>query len=80
MKIGAHVSTAGGISNAVARGQKIDCEAIKIFGSPPQTWAFKTVSGEEIEGFKQGLTDSGIGSVFLHAIYLINFGTASKET
>ena len=80
MKIGAHVSISGGISNAVARGQKIGCEAIQIFGSPPQTWAFKTVSGEEIEGFKQGLTDSGIGSVFLHAIYLINLGTGSKET
>ena len=80
MKIGAHVSTAGGISNAVARGQKIGCEAIQIFGSPPQTWAFKAVPGEEIERFKQGLIDSGIGPVFLHAIYLINLATASKET
>ena len=79
MKIGAHVSTAGGISNAVARGQTIGCEAIQIFGSSPQTWAFKAVPGEEIELFKQGLRDSGIGSVFLHAIYLINLGTASKE-
>ena len=79
MKIGAHVSTAGGISNAVARGQEIGCEAIQIFGSSPQTWAFKPVPGEQIELFKQGLADAGIGPVFLHAIYLINLGTPNKD-
>lgn len=79
MKIGAHVSTAGGISNAVARGQEIGCEAIQIFGSSPQTWAFKPVPGEQIELFNQLLVDAGIGPVFLHAIYLINLGTPNKD-
>ena len=80
MKIGAHVSTAGGISNAVARGQEIGCEAIQIFGSSPQAWAFKPVLGEQIERFKQGLINAGIGAEILHAIYLINLGTPSEET
>ncbi len=80
MKIGAHVSTAGGISNAVSRGKDIGCETIQIFGSSPQTWAFKPVPGEQIKLFKQGLADAGIGPVFLHAIYLINLGTPNKET
>jgi len=80
MKIGAHVSTAGGISNAVARGQEIGCEAIQIFGSSPQSWAFKPVPGEQIELFRQGMADAGMGPVFLHAIYLINLGTPSKES
>ena len=79
MKIGAHVSTSGGISKAVVRGQEIGCEAIQIFGSSPQTWTFKSVPGEQIELFKQGLADAGIGPVFLHAIYLINLGTPDKE-
>jgi deoxyribonuclease-4 len=80
MKIGAHVSTAGGISNAVGRAKEIGCEAIQIFGSSPQTWAFKPVPGEQIELFKQGLVDAGIGPVFLHAIYLINLGTPTSES
>ena len=80
MKIGAHVSTVGGISNAVARGQEIGCEAIQIFGSSPQSWAFKPVPGEQIELFRQGMADAGMGPVFLHAIYLINLGTPSKES
>ena len=79
MKIGAHVSTSGGISKAVARGQEIGCETIQIFGSSPQSWAFKPVPREQIELFKHGLADAGMGPVFLHAIYLINLGTANKE-
>lgn len=79
MKIGAHVSTAGGINKAVARGQDIGCEAIQIFGSSPQTWAFKPVPGEQIELFKQDLAEAGIGPVFLHAIYLINLGTPNQD-
>ena len=79
MKIGAHVSTAGGISNAVARAQEIGCETIQIFGSSPQAWAFKPVPGEQIELFKQNLAEAGIGPVFLHAIYLINLGTPNQE-
>jgi len=80
MKIGAHVSTAGGISNAVGRAKEIGCEAIQIFGSSPQTWAFKPVPGEQIESFKQGLAEAGIGPVFLHAIYLINLGTPNEDS
>ena len=77
MKIGAHVSTAGGISKAPGRGQEIGCEAIQIFGSSPQGWAFKPVPNEEIESFKQNAADAGIDAVFLHAIYLINLGTSN---
>ena len=78
MKIGAHVSTAGGIIDAVSRGKEIGCEAIQIFGSSLQTWAFKPVPGEQIELVKRGLVDAGIGPLFLHAIYLINLGTTNK--
>lgn len=53
MKIGAHVSTVGGIGNAVARGQEIGCDATQIFGSSPQTWAFRPVPADQRELFKQ---------------------------
>ena len=75
MKIGAHVSTAGGISKAVARGVEIGCETIQIFGSSPQGWAFKPVPDTEVQAFRREVADAGMGPVFLHAIYLINLGT-----
>ena len=77
MQIGAHVSTSGGISKAPGRGQEIGCEAIQIFGSSPQGWAFKQVAETEIQAFRQNAADAGIGSVFLHAIYLVNLGTSN---
>ena len=78
MKIGAHVSTAGGISKSIARAAQIGCEAIQIFGSSPQGWAFKPIPEPEIESFRSQAADAGIDSVFLHAIYLINLGTADE--
>ena len=78
MKIGAHVSTAGGISKAVDRGLEIGCETVQIFGSSPQSWAFKPVPEVEIESFRRKAADAVLGPVFLHAIYLINLGTPNK--
>ena len=79
MKIGAHVSTAGGISKAVRRGQEIGCEALQIFGSSPQSWAFREIPDAEIEAFRQNMADAGMGPVFLHAIYLVNLGTGKAD-
>ena len=79
MKIGAHVSTAGGISKAVGRGVEIGCETIQIFGSSPQGWAFKPVPGEEIEAFRLAAAEANMGPVFLHVIYLINLGTGKED-
>ena len=75
MKIGAHVSTSGGVSKAVERGQEIGCEALQIFGSSPQSWAFREIPEAEIDAFRQNMADTGMGPVFLHAIYLVNLGT-----
>ena len=78
MKIGAHVSTAGGLSKSIARAAEIGCEAIQIFGSSPQGWAFKPIPEPEIESFRSQAAEAGIESIFLHAIYLINLGTADE--
>ena len=78
MKIGAHVSTAGGISKAVDRGADIGCETIQIFGSSPQSWAFKPVPDAEIDAFRAKSEETGMAPAFLHAIYLINMGTPNQ--
>ena len=79
MKIGAHVSTSGGVSKAVGRGHEIGCEALQIFGSSPQSWAFRDIAEAEVEAFRQNKADAGIGPVFLHAIYLVNLGTERPD-
>ena len=76
MKLGAHVSTAGGLDKAIDRAVEIGCEAIQIFGSSPQSWAFKPIPETQVSSFRAKAGEAGIDSVFFHAIYLINLGTA----
>jgi deoxyribonuclease-4 len=79
MKIGAHVSTAGGIDNAIGRGSDLGCETIQIFGSSPQSWFFKPVPEENIQAFKDQAREAGLGPVFFHCIYLINLGNPNPD-
>ena len=79
MIIGAHVSAAGGISNAIDRGADIGAEAVQIFGSSTRSWRFKALTGAEAEDFRTKNADAGMSPPFLHAIYLINLGNANPD-
>ncbi|MCH9039118.1 MAG: deoxyribonuclease IV [Chloroflexi bacterium] len=76
MDLGAHVSTAGGISKAVERAQEIGAETIQIFASSPRAWAFKPLSEDHILAFREAAEKAGIRSTFIHALYLVNVGGA----
>ena len=75
MRVGAHVSTAGGLSNAIDRAVEIGAEAIQCFGSSPQSWAFNPVPEDQLIAFREKSDKHDIYPAFLHAIYLINLGT-----
>ena len=74
MKLGAHVSTAGGVHNAVDRAQEIGAEAIQIFASSPRAWAFKPPKEEHLLAFLEKSREVGLGPVFLHAHDHVNVG------
>jgi deoxyribonuclease IV len=77
MLIGAHVSTAGGLPNAVERGIETDSDAIQIFPQSPRMWRPTSYSDEDFEAFRKAFCASPMAAVTIHAIYLIN--CASKE-
>lgn len=79
MRIGAHVSAAGGISKAIDRGASLGAETIQIFASSPQGWAFKPHPPAEIELFKSKARETGIAPVFIHGVYLVNLATDNPE-
>ena len=74
MRLGAHVSTAGGLSNAIGRAQEIGAETIQVFASSPRAWAFKSPSEEEVLAFREKAEAADVGPVFLHGSYLVNMG------
>jgi deoxyribonuclease-4 len=75
MRLGAHVSTAGKLSESITRGEAIGCEAIQIFTSNPKGWDFKVRSQEEIQEFIDKKTSSNISGVYGHLIYLANLAS-----
>ena len=77
MLIGAHVSTAGGLVNAVERGVERDCEAIQIFNQSPRMWRPTRYSDADFAAFRAAVDASAIEATTIHAVYLIN--CASKE-
>jgi deoxyribonuclease-4 len=79
MKIGAHVSTAGGLDKAIDRAVEIGAETIQIFVSSPRGWAFKPIPTSMISTFKEKAASTGIGPVFFHCIYLVSLGSPTEE-
>src|SRR5690606_18726546 len=77
MKIGAHVSTAGGPATCFDRAEAIGAEAIQVFFTPPQQWRSSKFDDEQIAEFKERAAKSpvALSDVFVHGVYLINLAT-----
>jgi deoxyribonuclease IV len=72
MAIGAHVSTAGGLSTCVGRAQALGAECMQIFLSTPHRWQEPHHPDEQVQEFGRLVGESSIGPNFAHAAYLIN--------
>jgi deoxyribonuclease-4 len=80
MLIGAHVSTAGGLENAVERGEERACEAIQIFHQSPRMWRPTNYGPEDFAAFREAMAASKtVDAVIIHAVYLINCATKDKD-
>jgi deoxyribonuclease-4 len=70
--IGAHVSSSGGIHNAVARAAAIGADAMQVFTQSPRTWRPTNHDPETFARFRERRAEEGIGGVLCHALYLCN--------
>ena len=75
MRIGAHMSIAGGVSKAVDRALVHGCEALQIFTKNGSQWRGKPLDPAEIKTFRRRVEQTGIAPVVSHASYLINLAT-----
>ena len=80
MRIGAHVSVAGGLRNAVANAVAVGCESFQVFVSNARGWAPPPLDPAADERFRADLAAAGLGPLFVHAPYLVNFASASPVT
>ncbi len=79
--IGAHISAAGGVSNAPLNAQEIGANAFAFFTRNQRQWFPKPLEDSEIEAFRHNLTEVGIAPAYVlpHSSYLINLGAPDPE-
>jgi deoxyribonuclease IV len=75
VRLGVHISTAGGPATAFDRGEALGAECLQIFLTPPQQWRSSKVEPEVAEAFRIRQKECGISPVFVHGVYLINLAT-----
>jgi len=84
LRIGAHMSVAGGVSRAVDRAVVHGCEALQIFTKNASQWRGKPLDPAEVKAFRGRIDETGITPVVSHASYLINlattFGTLREQS
>lgn len=76
---GAHVSSAGGLVNAIKAGNQLGINTIQVHPSPPQRWNTTPFP----EGYEKetlaAIPASTVEKIFFHAIYLINLATPDDQ-
>jgi deoxyribonuclease-4 len=80
VRIGAHVSVAGGLARAVGNAVDAGCESLQVFTSNARGWAPPPVDPEGDERFRAALAGAGLGPLFVHVPYLVNFASTSPVT
>jgi deoxyribonuclease-4 len=79
MLFGAHVSSSGGISNAIDRAAELGCDAVQVFTQSPRMWRPTTHAPEQVERFRARRAETAIGAVVCHALYLVNLASPDRE-
>lgn len=79
MKLGKHVSIAGGIDKAISRAVDIGCNSVQIFVNNPRGWKNSALGDELVNDFKVSRKSNKINPVVVHSIYLINLASPKKD-
>ena len=76
---GAHVSAAGGVENAPARGSAINADAIQIFTANQNQWTPKQPTDDNTSAFRKNMETERPIICITHDSYLINLGSPDAE-
>jgi deoxyribonuclease-4 len=77
--VGSHVPTSGGLTKALAYAREIGAGALQVFVSNPRGWAPSAGDPAQDESFRGDCERSGL-PVYVHAPYLVNFGSPTEAT
>ena len=78
-RIGVHLSTAGGPSNAVVRAREINANTLQIFSSSPRMWRAAVIDPVQAERMREFRAKYNITPLAIHASYLLNLCSQAAE-
>jgi len=79
MRLGSHVSVAGGVQHAVRRALEIGCDTFQIFTKSNLRWHASPLTDAQVQEFRRLREQSGIEPVFAHSSYLINLASGDPS-
>ena len=79
MNVGAHVSVAGGVDNAVGRQLELSGNCGQIFTTSPRVWKQPDIDDDEAAAFRDQTADTGVGPWVIHSSYLVNLATPKPD-
>lgn len=80
IKIGCHVSIAGGLFNAPKNASDFSCESFQIFSRSPRGGVAPKITKEIQKQFKEEMEKYGFSEFVIHGPYIINFGSGNPKT
>jgi deoxyribonuclease-4 len=75
MKLGAHMSIAGGVDRAVRAACAIGFQTVQLFTKNNNQWMAPPLTKEHQTAFRAALAETGIVDPVVHNSYLINLGS-----
>ncbi len=79
LKFGAHMSIAGGVSQALDRASSVGSNAVQIFTKNNRQWNGPPIDEEDIARWRSELPAQGIEYAVSHASYLINLASPKDD-
>jgi deoxyribonuclease IV len=78
-RIGVHLGTAGGVSNAIARAPEVGANTLQIFSSSPRMWRAGKIDPKQAERTKELRAKLNVGPLVIHTSYLVNVCSQSED-
>ena len=79
LRLGVHVSIAGGFEEAVSRARNLGCSAMQIFSRNPRRWKTLPLSPRSIGAMREAAERGEIDPIVVHTPYLLNLASADEE-
>ncbi|MFP5206659.1 MAG: deoxyribonuclease IV [Acidobacteriota bacterium] len=78
-RIGVHLGTAGGVSNAIARVPEVGANTLQIFSSSPRMWRAAKIDPQQAKRTRELRAQLDVGPLVIHTSYLVNVCSQSAE-